>query len=130
MDAWQKLLFVTLGGGLGSAMRYSLSGFLHRWLGTGFPFGTWAVNILGSFLLGFLMAHDFDEMGLGAHWRLALTTGLMGGFTTYSTFNQETLDYFRQGSVGLAAANLGVTVFFCLLSGALGFSTGRGLTLG
>jgi CrcB protein len=98
--------------------------------GPGFPWGTLAVNVLGSFLLGLIMHAALATDLLSPTLRLALTMGVMGGFTTYSTFNYETLQYFQRNDWLLGFANLGGTVVACLAAGWLGFLAGRLLTGG
>ena len=119
-----RFLWICLGGAIGTGARYLLSGWLLRITGSVFPYGTLAVNVIGSFLLGFLM-----EAALAADFpptlRLALTTGVMGGFTTYSTFNYETLQLFQEDAWFLGFANLGITVTACLVAGVLGLAAGR-----
>jgi len=108
-----RFLLVCLGGALGSGARYATSLYL--------PNGTLIVNLLGSFLLGFLM----HAMPVPSDLRLMLTTGVMGGFTTYSTFNYETTQYFREGAWALGAANIAATVIGCLVAGLLGLALAR-----
>lgn len=119
-----RLFWICLGGAAGSGLRYLLSGWVMRQTGPGFPYGTLAVNVLGSFLLGAIMeaalVSTFPET-----LRLALTTGVMGGFTTYSTFNYETLESFRVGGWGMGIVNVSVTVLACLVAGVLGLWAGR-----
>ena len=119
-----RFLWICLGGAIGTGARYLLSGWLLRITGSGFPYGTLAANVIGSFLLGFLMeaamTTDFPPT-----LRLALTTGVMGGFTTYSTFNYETLQLFQDEAWLLGFANLGITVIACLAAGVLGLAAGR-----
>jgi CrcB protein len=119
-----RFLWICLGGALGTGARYLLSGWLLRAAGPGFPWGTLAVNVLGSFLLG-LIVQVALATDLAPTLRLTLTTGVMGGFTTYSTFNQETLQYLQRSDWLLGFANLAVTVVTCLIAGALGFFAGR-----
>lgn len=120
-----RFLWICLGGAAGTGARYVLSGWLLRVAGPGFPWGTLAANVLGSFLLGLIAQVAFATDLIPPTLRLALTTGLMGGFTTYSTFNYETLQYLQQDEWLLAAANLGVTVVSCLVAGSLGLLAGR-----
>ena len=82
-----RLLWICLGGAVGTGARYLLSGWLLRWLGPAFPYGTLAVNVLGSFLMGVLMHLALSTGSFSPTLRLTLTTGVLGGFTTYSTFN-------------------------------------------
>lgn len=123
-----RFLWICLGGAAGTGARYLLSGWLLRVAGPSFPWGTLAVNVLGSFLLGLLMQVALTTDLLSPTARLALTTGVMGGFTTYSTFNYETLQYFQQDDWLLGLANVGVTVAACLAAGVLGLLSGRLLT--
>jgi fluoride exporter len=124
----ERLLLVSLGGAVGTAARYLLSGWILRSTGPGFPWGTLAVNTLGSFLLGLLMQVSLGSTLLSPRLSLTLTTGVMGGFTTYSAFNYEMLHSFQKGAWLLGFANLGATVLGCLVAGLLGFFTGRWLT--
>ena len=120
-----RFLWICLGGAAGTGARYLLSGWLLRVAGPAFPWGTLAANVLGSFLLGLIAQVALATDLIPPTLRLALTTGLMGGFTTYSTFNYETLQYLQQDEWLLAAANLGVTVVCCLVAGSLGLLAGR-----
>lgn len=122
-----RFLWICLGGAVGTGARYLLSGWLLRVAGPAFPFGTLAVNVLGSFLLGFLMQVAMTTELLSPTLRLTLTTGVMGGFTTYSTFNYETLHYLEEGAVGMGALNVAATLGGCLLAGFLGLAAGRAL---
>jgi CrcB protein len=120
-----RIFWICLGGAAGTAGRYLLAGWLPRVLGAGFPYGTLAANVLGSFLLGFIMQVATRMETFPPTLRVALTTGVMGGFTTYSTFNYETLRYFEERAWLLGFTNLGVTVLVCLAAGALGMLCGR-----
>lgn len=108
------LLYVFLGGGLGASLRWGVSLLVPG------MWGTQIVNVVGSFGLAFLVAR-----GVPDPWKLLVGTGLMGGFTTYSTFNQDTLAKLESGQAGLAALNVGVTVGLCLGSGLLGAWLGK-----
>jgi fluoride exporter len=120
-----RLLWICLGGAIGTAARYLLSGWLLRIAGPGFPYGTLAVNTLGSFLLGLLMPITLSTEAFPTNLRLALAVGVLGGFTTYSTFNYETLQLFQEDAWLLGFANLGITVVACLAAGLLGLMAGR-----
>ncbi len=121
-----RFLWVCLGGAAGTGARYWLSGWAQRST-SGFPVGTLAVNLIGSFLLGILMEIGVAGGMLAPTLRIALTTGVMGGFTTYSTFNYETIQYLRDGAWALGAANLTATVLGCLGAGVGGLAIGRGI---
>lgn len=118
-------LYVAIGGAVGSVARYQLGGWVQARLGAQFPFGTLTVNVLGSFLLGVVMLVGLRSEALSPGARLALSVGLMGGFTTYSTFNYETLRLVEQGGWLWAALNVAATVAGCLAAGALGWTCGK-----
>lgn len=120
-----RFLWVCLGGAIGTGARYLLSGWALGRLGTSFPYGTLAVNVIGSFLLGALMHFSLATGLLSPALRLVLAIGVMGGFTTYSTFNYETLGYFREGAWLLGFANIGATLIGCLAAGLAGLGVAR-----
>lgn len=112
---------VALGGACGSVARYGLSTLL-RSAAPGFPWGTLAVNAVGGFAMGAITAWALARPGtLSDAARLGLTTGLLGGFTTYSAFSIETLLLWRDGHGALALANVGVNLVLSLGACALGF---------
>jgi CrcB protein len=123
-----RFLWICLGGALGTGARYLLSGWLTKVWGSGFPIGTLAVNVIGSFLIGAIMQVALTTDLVSPALRLFLTTGIMGGFTTYSAFNYETLRLLEDNAWGLGAANIAMTLVSCLLAGVLGVLTGRMLT--
>lgn len=119
-------VFVALGGALGSLARYGVARLFYteeaqHW----FPGGTFAANVLGSFLLAVVSLGLVDTKVMGADLRLLLGTGMMGGFTTYSTFNYETLRLIGDGHWGRAGLYLGATLISCLLGGVLGMALVR-----
>jgi CrcB protein len=118
-----RLLLVCAGGALGSGARYLVSTWAARSLGADFPRGTLIVNAVGSFVLGVIFVLPGEK--LSPDVRLFLGAGLLGGFTTYSSFNAETLALLEQGSAGLAALNVAATTLGCLLAGAAGLVIGR-----
>jgi CrcB protein len=122
-----RFLWICLGGAVGTGARYLLSGWALATFGAGFPWGTFAVNVIGSFLLGALMQVGVATPVLPPALRLALTTGVMGGFTTYSTFNWETMQYIQDGAWRLALGNVGLTLVVCLAAGFAGVALGRAL---
>lgn len=122
-----RFLLVCLGGAVGTGARYLVAIGMPRLVGTAFPYATLTVNVLGSFLLGAIMQVGLTTSLITPGMRLVLTTGVMGGFTTYSTFNYETMEYLRRGTIWLAALNVAATLSLCLLSGALGLALARRL---
>ena len=121
----EKLALVFVGGGFGSAVRYLVALGSLRLFGPAFPWGTLAVNVIGSLLLGLILGYGMAHSGGSDNLRLALGTGVMGGFTTYSTFNYETLRMIEGGTYALAAGYAGMTFVVCLLAGAAGMWLGR-----
>jgi fluoride exporter len=100
----KSFLFVVLGGGLGAGSRFLAATFVSRIYGGLFPLGTFLINVTGSFLIGVLMTLFLNRPGSNPNWRLFLVTGILGGYTTFSSFEWETLAAWKGGSslVGLA----------------------------
>ena len=120
-----QLLCICLGGALGTGLRYLLTTWAQRTWASPLPFGTIGVNALGSLVLGFLTWVAVAWPDQPPTLRLSLTAGLMGGFTTYSTFNQETIGFLHKGEWLLAATNVLLTLVVCLLAGVAGMALGR-----
>jgi CrcB protein len=125
--SFQSALLVALGGAAGTLLRWLAGLALAREGWPDFPWGTLAVNVIGSFALGVVAESMADRRLWGVDARLVLGTGVMGGFTTYSTFNLETLRYFERGEHGRAALYVAVTLGVCLLAGLGGLAAGRAL---
>jgi CrcB protein len=96
-------LIVFLGAGIGGALRHGVNVVAVRLFGFGFPFGTLIVNVAGSFLMGLLAGYFAFRPGIAQHMRLFLTTGLLGGFTTFSAFSLDAALLVERHSYGLAA---------------------------
>jgi len=122
-----RLFWIAFGGAVGTCARYLLSGWAVDRFGPAFPFGTLAVNAIGSFLLAGLMYIGVEAGMLPPTLRLALTTGVMGGFTTYSTFSYETMRYLQDGAWRLAILNVMITVGACLAACILGWAAAQWL---
>jgi len=122
-----RFFLVCLGGALGTGARYLLGGWAQRALGTAFPYGTLIINALGSFLIVIIMYLGSERGVISPGLRVVLTTGIMGGFTTYSTFNYETIRLFQDGALGFGLLNVAATVLVCLLAGGLGVLVCRAL---
>jgi len=99
----KALLLVFLGGGLGSTLRYGVGKFLNPAL-TGFPYGTFLANVLGSLLIGALLGVAAKNEGISQNTMLFLATGFCGGFTTFSTFAYENHEFLKSGDFGIFAA--------------------------
>ena len=119
-------LWVGLGGALGSIARYHTGRWLNRADGS-LPWGTLAVNLVGSFLIALVLELALRHDAITPAMRLALTTGVLGGFTTYSTFNQETLRMAQEGTWAAAAGYVAITLLGGLAAGAAGWAIGRAL---
>jgi CrcB protein len=123
----QTILLVALCGAVGCAARYCVSGWVYDLTGTGFPYGTLAVNIAGAFLVGVVMGMGARSTILPPNVRFALVIGLLGGLTTFSTFSYETLKQIEGGHFLLAATNILASVLLCLFFTWLGIITTRHL---
>ena len=119
-----RFLLVCLGGAIGSGARYLFSTAMSRVFGN-FPVGTLGVNVIGSFVISVVMALVLAKGAVAVDLRLFVVTGVLGGFTTYSSFNYETLHLVQSGAGGLAALNVALTLVGCLGAGLLGLWVGR-----
>jgi CrcB protein len=96
-------LIVFLGGGVGAAMRHGINIATARVLGTEFPYATLLINISGSFIMGLIVAYLAFKGDASQHWRLFLTTGILGGYTTFSAFSLDAALLYERGEIGMAA---------------------------
>ncbi len=120
------LLFVAAGGAIGAALRHLFGLAALRMFGTGFPFGTLGVNIVGSFLMGALIAWLAFKSEIGGQGvRLFLATGVLGGFTTFSAFSLETMLLWERGQAGLAATYVAASVVLSVAALAGGLALVR-----
>ena len=119
-------VWVAIGGAAGSCLRYWASLTLGPIAAAhGFPWATFTANVLGSLGLGLVFVLAEDRSWFGADLRLLLGTGVMGGFTTYSAFNLESIGLMQSEAWGRAALYMGGMVVVCLAAGALGLILGR-----
>ena len=109
-----QVIAIAVGGAFGSVLRYGLSTWVHTLAGRGFPYGTLAVNVLGCLAMGFLFVLLVERMGESALWRAGLLIGVLGGFTTFSTFSIETFNLVEQGAMAKAAANMAASLVLCV----------------
>lgn len=100
-----KLMMIALGGAIGALLRYSVSGLMHKYVDTIFPIGTLTANLIGCLLIGFLW-QLFDATIVSENTRVFLLVGLLGAFTTFSTFGLESLNLLRDGEIRFAAFNI------------------------
>ena len=118
------VVWVFLGGGAGSAARYLIGQWAASAFGIGFPYGTLIVNLSGCFALGVVV-----QLAVAGAWhgdvRAAIAAGFLGGYTTYSSFNQETIALFTSGAAGAALANIAITVAGGVAAGVAGAAAAR-----
>ena len=124
MTQW---LAIAAGGALGAMMRYGVSNGIHLLLGRGFPYGTLTVNVMGSLVMGLLYVLMLERSSVSPEWRGLLQVGLLGAFTTFSTFSIETLLLIENGELLKAGANVLLSVLLCLVAVWFGVLLGRQL---
>jgi fluoride exporter len=122
-----QLFWIAVAGGLGTALRYGVGVAAARLLGGELPYGTLLVNVVGSFVLALVAEALSGTLLLGVEASLILGVGLLGGFTTYSSFNLETLRLAQSGQLDKALLYTAATVLGCLLAGFAGLVVGRAL---
>jgi fluoride exporter len=105
-----KYLWVALGGALGSAARFAVGLWIYRRMGTRFPYGTFVINVSGCFIVGFALSVIDERMGLPPAWRLAIPIGFVGAYTTFSTFEYETLRLAQHGQAAMGLLYLVLSV--------------------
>lgn len=120
-----NLVAIAGGGAVGALMRFWISNSVYAILGRDFPYGTLAVNVLGSFLMGLLFILLTERFSFDPAWRAAVLIGLLGAFTTFSTFSIETLNLFIAGEAVRAVINILLSVVVCILATWLGILLGR-----
>ena len=118
---------VAIGGAVGSVLRYLIQIQSINWFGTSFPYGTLLINIVGSLLIGFLSFALVERIIVSEEVRFAILVGVLGGFTTFSTFSLETLNLFLQGNFISAVGNVLISVALCLFSCFIGLSLARAI---
>lgn len=118
------VLLVALGGALGSVTRYLVGGWIADRLGVSFPYGTLVINLTASFIIGFFVAFAQERAGLSPYWRLFIAVGFVGGYSTFSTFEYESIRLLQDGEMLFGAIYLVGSV----AAGAIAAITG--ITLG
>lgn len=118
-------LIVFLGAGIGGMMRHGVNQLALRLVSAGFPFGTLVINVLGCFAMGVTVSVFAQRSGLSQDLRLFLTTGVLGGFTTFSAFSLDAAVLWQRGETGLAALYVGASVLVSLAAVAAGLALGR-----
>ena len=124
----QKLTFILLvgcGGFIGAAFRYIISLGATRAFGAHFPYWTLIANILWAIIIGFVMKLSLDTSLVSPNTKLFLTTGMMGGLTTFSTFSYETIGMLNGGEIGLGVVNIGLNLGLSLIGVVVGMAIAR-----
>ena len=121
----EKLVFIGLGGFFGSIARYGLASLVQTKTESLFPYGTMLVNILGCFLIGLLMTLFQERIVVSQNIRLFVIIGILGGFTTFSSFSYDTFALMKSGNLFGAGLNAGVSLFGCLIATWAGFYVGE-----
>lgn len=119
------VFYVFIGGGLGSVFRYWVSSFMQKIAASHLPYGTLTVNIIGSFLIGFIITYIESRTAEFPYWRQLLVIGFLGGFTTFSSFSFDTLSLIRNQELTAAFLNMAGNLGLCLVASFLGMWVGR-----
>jgi len=122
-----KYLMVALGGAVGSVLRFWVGGSVTDRLGTRFPYGTFAVNCTGSFLIGVIITLISERVDVNPNWRYLLGVGFIGGYTTFSAFEYETFQSLQSGRMLIATLNVVLSVAVGLLCVFLGVAAARAM---
>ncbi len=122
-----QLVAIAAGGALGALLRFWAANGVALWLGKGFPYGTLLVNVSGCLAIGFLYVLLLDRLEDGTLWRAFLMIGLLGAYTTFSTFSLETVNLIEAGEAMKAFVNVLLSVTLCVVAAAAGIMLGRQL---
>ncbi|HEX4004404.1 MAG TPA: fluoride efflux transporter CrcB [Candidatus Acidoferrales bacterium] len=122
-----KYLMVGLGGCLGAVLRFWLGGYVSNRMGTRFPYGTFVINITGSFLIGFILTLLAERTHWSPNWRYLIPVGFIGAYTTFSTFEYETLRSLQDGEMLMAGLNVSLSVIVGFAAVWLGVVAGRSI---
>ena len=122
-----NLVIIALGGALGAVSRFLMGNAVSKAVGSALPYGTFVINLVGCFAMGLLMTIIVDRELLPATWRLLLCVGLLGGFTTFSSFGYEALMLLTEGRMLAALAYVGGSVVLGLMAAGMGVLCARAL---
>lgn len=123
----KQLIAIAIGGSVGALLRYGVANAVHAWAPRDFPYGTLVVNVSGCLVMGVLYTLLVERLALGPEWRAALLIGVLGAYTTFSSFSMETLLLFEDGEHVKAMMNIIFSVSLCLIAVWLGVVAGRRL---
>lgn len=121
----RNYLYVFVGGGLGASVRYWISGLIPRWFDSGFPYANLFINVSGSFLIGLLMTAMEDRFLVTPSLRVFLTIGILGGYTTFSSFSYEAVALLNSGEFFRASLFIALSIGLCLFGTFLGAALGK-----
>ena len=121
----KTILLIAVGGSIGAVLRYGAAVGVTSLFGRGFPYGTLFVNVSGSLLIGVLSILMVERFNIGPEWRAGLLVGVLGSFTTFSTFSLETLNLLEQGELLSAGINVLLSVAICIIAVWFGVFIGR-----
>ncbi|WP_133136691.1 fluoride efflux transporter CrcB [Legionella rowbothamii] len=119
------ILWISMGAVIGANLRYFVNRFSLRYLSSDVPYGTFIVNLTGSFILGFFLAWSLGRVELDPKWRAFVAVGFCGAYTTFSSFSYETYALIEQGDYALAAMNFICNNLFCLIAVIAGVALAR-----
>ncbi len=122
-----KYGMVGIGGALGSILRFWLGSYVGGRFGSRFPYGTFVINVTGSFLIGVILTILAEKSNLSPNWRYLIPIGFIGGYTTFSTFEYETLRLFQDGQVLSAVLNVALSVIVGFVGVWIGAVAGRAI---
>jgi CrcB protein len=123
----KDFLAISVAAIVGANLRYAIGRLSARGLGTVFPFGTLAINIIGSFIVGFFVIWTTERVLVDPRWRLLVVVGFCGSFTTFSSYAFESMSYFEQGQWALMLANIFGNNLLCLGGALAGMAVARAL---
>src|ERR1039458_2810848 len=121
----RPLLYIFIGGGTGCFFRFLVSAIMQRTTASHYPYGTLTVNVIGSFIIGFIITYIESRTAEFPYWRQLIVIGFLGGFTTFSFFSWDTLALLRNQEMGAAFINIASSVGICLGATWLGMLAGK-----
>ena len=125
--ALNQLMFIAAGGAIGAVFRFVMSNGIHSFMSRDFPYGTLTVNVIGSFVMGISYVMLIERLNISPEWRAFIIVGLLGAFTTFSTFSIETLVLIENGELSKALLNVVLSVLLCVMGSWIGLILGRQL---